>query len=139
MSVSRRATTATAWVGMVFFGAIMMVLVGLFQTVLGLVALFNSEYYLVDPSGLVVSIDYSSWGWVHLGIGVIAIVTGFGIMLGQTWARVLGIVLAVLSALGNIAFLAAYPLWSATIIALDVVTIYALAVHGREVEDAYDA
>ncbi|HET6533882.1 MAG TPA: hypothetical protein VFH03_25130 [Actinoplanes sp.] len=127
---------ATAWVGMVLFGGIMMMMVGGFQLIQGFVALFKDDYYLVTRNGLVLNIDYTTWGWTHLLIGLIAVATGIGVLLGQMWARVLGIIIAVLSALANIAFLAAYPIWSTIIIAADVLVIYALAVHGREVTSA---
>jgi hypothetical protein len=107
-------------------------MIGSFQAISGLVALFNDDYYLVGKNGLVVSVDYTAWGWVHLVLGVVAFLTGIGMMIGQTWARVTGIILAVLSAIVNLAFAAAYPVWSVLIIALDVIVIYALAVHGRE-------
>jgi hypothetical protein len=118
---------------MVLFGGIMMMMVGGFQLIQGFVALFKDDYYLVTRNGLVLNIDYTTWGWTHLLIGLIAVATGIGVLLGQTWARVVGIIIAVLSALANIAFLAAYPIWSTIIIAADVLVIYALAVHGREV------
>jgi hypothetical protein len=123
----------TAWVGMVLFGGIMMMMVGGFQLIQGFVALFKDDYYLVTRNGLVLNIDYTAWGWIHLLIGLVAVVTGIGVLIGQTWARVLGIIIAVLSALANIAFLAAYPVWSTIIIAADVLVFYALAVHGREI------
>jgi hypothetical protein len=123
----------TGWVGWVIFGGVMMVLVGGFQATMGLVALFNDEYFLVTSNGLLVTADYTTWGWVHLALGVIACIAGFGVMVGQTWARVVGIILAVVSAIVNVGFLAAYPIWSSIVITLDVVVIYAMAVHGREV------
>jgi hypothetical protein len=126
----------TAWVGVVLFGGIVLVMVGGFQLIQGLVALFKDDYYLVSPNGLVIEVDYTAWGWTHLLIGVVAIATGIGVMVGQMWARVLGIVIAVASALVNIAFLSAYPIWSTIIIAMDVLVIYALAVHGREAGQA---
>ena len=126
----------TAWVGMVLFGAIMMLMMGGFQVMQGLVAIFKDDYYLVTRGGLVVNIDYTTWGWTHLLIGLVAIGTGIGVMLGQMWARVMGIVIAVISALVNVAFLSAYPIWSTIIIATDVLVIYALAAHGREVKTA---
>jgi hypothetical protein len=80
--------------------------------------------------------DYTAWGWTHLLLGVVAVAAGFGVLLGQMWARVAGIVIALLSALVNIAFVSAYPVWSTIIIATDVLVIYALAVHGREIKSA---
>jgi len=126
----------TAWVGMVLFGGITMVMVGGFQIIQGVVALFRDDYYLVRPNGLVLEVDYTTWGWTHLLIGLVAVCTGIGVMVGQMWARVLGIIIAVISALANIAFLSAYPIWSTIIIAMDVLVIYALTVHGSEIKDA---
>ena len=82
----------------------------------------------------VVSVDYTTWGWVHLIVGVVVVLAGSAVMTGAMWARIVGICLACLSVILNIAFLAAYPVWSVTIIALDVLAIYALAVHGRRLK-----
>jgi hypothetical protein len=124
----------TAWVGFVVFGAIMMLMMGGFQFIEGLVALFKEDYYFVSRNGLLVTMDFTSWGWTHMLIGLVAIGAGLGVLVGQMWARVLGIVISLISALANIAFLSAYPVWSTIIIAIDVLVIYALAVHGREVK-----
>jgi hypothetical protein len=126
----------TAWTGVVVFGAIMLLVGGAFHAVMGLVALFNSGYYLVTSNELVVRVDYSGWGWVHLVLGGLAILAGMGVLGGRRWARVLGIVLATLSALVNVAFVAALPLWAITLVVVDILVIYALAVHGREMRDA---
>ena len=129
-----RRREPTGWVGMILFGGIMMLMMGGFQIIEGLVALFKDDYYLVTRNGLVVNVDYTTWGWTHLLIGIVAVCAGIGVLLGQMWARVIGIIIAVLSALANIAFLSAYPVWSTIIIVLDVLVIYALTVHGSEVK-----
>ena len=126
------ATPRTGWLGWVYFAGIMMIMLGSFQAIAGLVALFDDTYYLVPNGGLVVSVDYTVWGWVHLLLGVVAFLAGFAVLAGQTWGRVIGIILAVVSAIANMAFIPAYPLWSILIITLDVIVIYALAVHGGE-------
>jgi hypothetical protein len=128
----------TAWAGWVVFAGITLVMVGLFHGTMGLVALFHHGYYAVSRSGLLVPVSYTTWGWLHIALGVIAVVTGFGILVGRMWARVAGIVIAVLSAIVNLGFLAAYPVWVVFIVAFDVITIYALAVHGGELEDPYE-
>ncbi|GAA0468694.1 membrane protein [Paractinoplanes deccanensis] len=130
----RRTAEPTAWVGVVIFAAVMLMLMGGFQVIEGLVAIFRDDYYLTTRNGLVLTLDYTAWGWTHLIIGLIAVGTGIGIFAGQMWARVVGIVIACLSALANMAFLPAYPIWCAIVIAMDVLIIYALAVHGREVK-----
>jgi hypothetical protein len=123
---------STAWVGWVAFAGIVMIVMGSFQAIVGLVAIFDDGYYLVRSDGLVVNVDYTAWGWVHLLLGVLAFFAGWGIFSGRTWARAVGIGLAVISAVANFAFLAAFPVWATILIAIDILIIYALAAHGRE-------
>jgi hypothetical protein len=136
---ARRRAQPTGWVGWIFFSGIMMIMVGMFQAMMGFVALFNDTYYAVASNGLLISVDYTTWGWTHLTFGIVALLAGFGVMAGQMWARMVGIILAVLSAVANLAFLAAYPVWSTIVITLDVLIIYALAVHGSEARDTLEA
>jgi hypothetical protein len=124
----------SGWAGWVVFAGIMMIMLGAFQVIEGLVALFDQGYYLVAPSGLVLSVDYNTWGWTHLIIGVLALATGIGLIAGNMLARVVGVILAVLSAILNLVFIAAYPVWSTVVIAIDVIVIYAIVVHGRELK-----
>ena len=127
----------TAWVGWIVYAGVMLMLLGTFQVIEGLVALFDDGFYLVRPNGLTVDIDYNTWGWIHLLIGVAAILVGLGLFAGNPVARVAGIVVAFLSALVNLAFISAYPVWSAILIFVDVIVIYAIIVHGREVRSDY--
>lgn len=135
-----QGTGATArmsgWVGWILFAAMLMVVAGFFQVVVGLTAIFDSGYYLVSENGLVINADYTAWGWVHLGLGVVAIAAAAGLLAGQMWARVVGIAMALVSSVVNLAFMPAYPLWSIMVIAIDVLVIYAIAAHGRELETA---
>ena len=122
----------TGWTGWVVFAGFMMIMLGLFQAVEGLVAVFDDGFYHVTSSGLVVDVDYSVWGWVHLLLGAVIAISGVGVLAGNTAARVVGVILAGLSALVNLAFIEAYPIWSIIVITIDVLVIYALTVHGRE-------
>ena len=125
--------TSSAWVGWVVFAAVLAITMGVFEAIEGLVAIFKDEYYLVGSNGLVVSVDYTVWGWVHLVIGVLAVAAGIGLLQGRSWGRIVVIVLAGLSALVNLGFLSAYPIWSTIVIALDVIVIFALTVHWKDV------
>ena len=122
----------TAWVGWVMFAGVMMILIGTFEAMAGLVALLKDDYYLVRPEGLTLSLDYTAWGWWHLLLGIVIAAAGLGVMVGQTWARVVGVVVAVVSAISNLAFIQAYPVWSTLIVVIDVLVIWALTVHGHE-------
>ena len=126
----------TGWTGWVVFASAMMFLLGCFQAVQGLVAIFDDGFYHVTEGGLVVEVDYTAWGWTHLLLGALIIISGAGVLTGNLAARTVGVVLACLSALVNLAFVEAYPVWSVLVIALDVLVIYALVVHGRELRSS---
>jgi hypothetical protein len=135
-SAGRAAEATSGWaVGFILFAAIMMIMIGVFQAIAGLVAIFENEFYVATRSYLF-QFDATTWGWIHLIAGVIIAFAGWGLLSGRTWARVVGIILAVLSAIANFAFLPYYPFWALTIIALDVLVIWALAAHGRALRDS---
>lgn len=127
-------TEMSGWVGWIAFAGVMMLLVGSFHIIQGLVAVFEDEYFLVSTSGLAVSVDFTTWGWTHIIGGIVLVLAGIAVFSGQVWARSVGVVLAMLSAILNIAFLAAYPIWSVTMIAVDILVIWALTVHGAELK-----
>lgn len=126
----------TAWVGWIVFAGAMMVLLGMFHVIQGLVALFNDDYFIVGHSGLLVSVDYSVWGWVHVIGGLIIAGAGLALFAGRMWGRVVGVLMAMLSAVANLGFLAAFPVWSSLMILIDVLVIWALTVHGSELKKA---
>jgi hypothetical protein len=122
-------------VGFAFFAATMMIMVGVFQAIQGLVALFNDTFYLVGEKWTF-QFDVSTWGWIHLLFGALLIVAGIFLLRGATWARWTAVVLAGLSAVVNFMWLPYYPLWGVLVIALDVAIIWALTTHGRAVDRA---
>ena len=126
----------TGWTGWVVFASFMMFLLGAFQAIQGLVALFDDGFYLVTSGNLVVDVNYNVWGTVHLILGVLLLLSGAGVLTGNLAARTVGVILAALSAVVNLVFIEAYPFWSMIIITVDVLVIYALTVHGRELKDS---
>jgi len=125
----------SGWTGWVVFAGIMMVMLGVFHAIQGLVALFQDDYFLVGKSGLTLHIDYTAWGWIQLISGVVVFAAGLAVFVGQVWARSVGVLVAMLSAIVNVGFLAAYPIWSTIMIGLDVLVIWALIVHGGELRE----
>ncbi len=121
--------------GWIAFASIMLVMAGIFGIIDGLVAIIHNEAYVVTSEGIV-GLDFTAWGIIHLIVGSIVLLAGFAVMSGQLWARVVGVLVAMLSATSQIWFITAFPLWSITIIAIDVLVIYGLLVHGEEVEAA---
>src|SRR4051794_6269454 len=87
MVQSQNAGTATSGLGWTVFAACAAVLIGFFQVMAGLVALFDESYFQVADSRLVVHWSYSVWGTIHLVLGVLLVAAGFGLLVGNTWAR----------------------------------------------------
>ena len=127
------APAAAGWIGVVVFGGIMLLTLGAFQATEGAVALLREEFYLVTSDGLLLELDYTVWGWVHLLLGLLAGAAGAGVLLGLLWARIIGVLLAFLSALVHLTFLPAAPLWCTILIGMDILIIYALTAHGGEI------
>jgi hypothetical protein len=122
----------TGWVVWMFFAGAVLVLLGVFQIIDGLVSLFKNDIYSVRPARLPLDVSYTVWGWVHLVLGVALIPLGYAVLAARPWARFTAIGLALLSAVVHFAFIPAYPVWSVVIIALDLIVVYALTIHGGE-------
>jgi hypothetical protein len=120
--------------GLIAFAGIMLVMIGMFQAINGLVAIFNDTFFL--PVGdYWLEFDITAWGWIHLILGILTVVAGYGLLAGQSWARIYAIVIAVVVAVENFAFVPYYPFWSILMIALCVLVIWALATHGRDLAE----
>jgi hypothetical protein len=127
-----------AAVGFTVFAAVMMIMAGAWQAISGLIAIFENEFY-VPTRDYIFQFDVTAWGWIHLVVGLIVAFAGWGLLSGQTWARVVGITVAAFSATTNFLFLPYYPFWAILIITLDVFVIWALTAHGRELKELKDA
>ena len=121
--------------GWALFAVVTLILVGGFQIINGLIAFFRSGTYQVRENGLAVNVDYTAWGWTHLILGVLALVAAMGLLRGAMWARILGVVLCAISAIVYMAFIRAFPGLAIVVIAVDILVIYALVVHGRDLKD----
>jgi hypothetical protein len=119
-------------VGFTASAGVLMIMAAGFQALAGLVAIFQDEFY-VNTRNYILKFDVTTWGWIHLLLWLLVLFAGFAVLSGQTWGRVIGIILASVSAVANFAFIPYYPVWSLVIIALDVFVIWALAVHGRDI------
>lgn len=125
--------TPTGWVGWAYFAGFMMMVLGGMQAISGLVAIFKQSFYVVGQNQLLL-LNYKQWGWVALVLGLVIFFAGLELFRGAMWARVVAIILAALSFLANMTFLPAYPVWSVAIMVVDVLVIYALLVHGNELQ-----
>ena len=109
----------------VTFAATMLILIGIFQAIEGLVAIFDDDFYVVSPH-YTFDLSVSAWGWIHLLLGISLVVTGYFLFARRPWAGVLTIMLAALSAVSNFFFIPYYPFWSILNVALALWVIWAL-------------
>jgi hypothetical protein len=132
-SAARRADRETSgWaIGFILFAGIMMIMSGIFQAVSGLIGIFQDQFYVATREYLF-RFDATTWGWINLVIGVVVAFAGWGLLSGRTWARVVAITLAVLSAIANFLFIPYYPIWALIVITLDVFVIWAVTAHGSD-------
>jgi hypothetical protein len=123
--VNERSTPSGWAVGGVTFAATMLLIIGTFQVITGLVAIIDDEFYVVGAN-YTFELDTSAWGWIHLVIGLLVGLCGFGLFAGSTWAGVGAIFFASLSAVANFFFIPYYPFWSIVVIALAVWVIWSI-------------
>jgi hypothetical protein len=114
--------------GLVFFAASLLLVVGIFNVIDGIAAIANSHLFVVNAHYVIG--DLRAWGWVVLILGVIQLLAGAGVMMGNQLARWVGVAAIGLNMIGQLFFIPAYPFWSLTIIAIDVFALYGLCAYG---------
>ena len=122
-------------IGWTAFAGIMMVLMGGWWIITGLVAIVNDEFYVVGEEW-VFQFDVTTWGWIHLILGIVILASGFGLFTANVWARTVGVIIAVIAALVGFAWLPWYPIWAIIFIAVSVAIIWALTAHGHDITEA---
>ena len=125
----------SSWaIGWTMFAAFVMIMIGFFQAIEGLAAVIKDQYFVVGPEYLY-KVDVTTWGWIHLILGLVIFFAGFGLFTGAVWARTFGVIIAAGSAIANFAWLPYQPVWSILIITLNIAVIWALTVHGRDIAE----
>lgn len=122
-------------VGVIMFAAVMLMITGGFHVISGLAAIIEDQFFVLTRE-YVYEFDVTTWGWIHLVAGIVAVIAGIGLFSGNVLARIAGVAVATLSMIANFMFLPWFPLWSVLIIAIDIVVIWALLAHGREITKA---
>jgi hypothetical protein len=123
-------------VGLTVFASIMLLAIGMFQGLAGLSAILKDDSTLWvrgEDLNYFVTFDTTGWGWTHLILGVIIFLAGLGVLSGNVLARTVGVIVAMISLVINFLFIPIYPLWAIAIIVLNILVIWALTVHGRDI------
>ena len=118
------------WTGWIGFAGLLMIVIGGLDFFQGLIAIIRGQYYAVTPNQIIV-FDTTSWGWITLIWGIIIVLAGMGLLSGAGWARWFTIVVGCITIFEQLGFVGSsqYPLWSLTVLTLQIVVLYALIVH----------
>ena len=130
-------TTVTGWTGWGVFASVLLLIAGIFDLIFGLAAVIGPNTTVVVAETGLFAVDVAAWGWWHIIAGIALIVLSFFLYRGATWARVIAIIIVIINAVGQLTLLSVQPWWSLIILAVDVLIIYALTVHGRELKVKY--
>jgi hypothetical protein len=112
-------------IGGLTFAGVMMIMIGAFQGIAGLVAIIDDDFYVVGRN-YTFNFDTTAWGWIHLLLGALVLLAGIYLFAGKTWAAAVAVVLAVISAIANFFFIPYYPFWSLLMIAMAIWVIWSL-------------
>ncbi|WP_225802090.1 hypothetical protein [Streptomyces sp. NK15101] len=134
MHTAHASSAKYAWAGgLRVFAAVMLALAGLFGIFRGIMAIAEDEVFVTTPN-YVFQFDLTGWGWVHLGLGIVALLVSFGLFTAAAWARYTGVGIAALVIIANFLSLPYYPWWSVIMIVMSGFIIWALCVDRGEDE-----
>jgi hypothetical protein len=123
-------------IGWIYFASVMMVLLGIFHAIAGLIAIFDDTFYVATRK-YVFQFDATQWGWIHLILGIVVAAAGLALLRGNVLARTLGVFIALLCAVAGFAWMPYYPGWGIIVVVIAVSVVWALTVHGRDAENNY--
>jgi hypothetical protein len=127
-------TERSGWTGWITFAGVMLIIGGTLGLIFGIIAAVNDKWVVFTNRGAV-DLDLSTWGWVHIIVGAIVVLAGFGVFTGNILARIVGVLVAVVSLIANFLWLPVYPIWAIVIITIDALVIWALTAHGGEMRN----
>jgi hypothetical protein len=115
--------------GLVLFAAVLLLVIGFMILIYGIAAIANSHVFVAHAHYVFGSLR--AWGWITLIIAALQLIAAAGVLAGNQLARWFAVAVAGLNAINQMFFIPAYPFWSLTIIAMDVVALYGLCAYGR--------
>jgi hypothetical protein len=122
-------------IGWTAFAGFMMVIMGFWWIITGFVAIIDDTFYVVTEEWIF-KFDTTTWGWIHLILGIVILISGFGLFTANVWARTVGVILSAIAMLVAFAWLPYYPIWAIIFIAVSIAVIWALTVHGDDIVEA---
>jgi hypothetical protein len=130
-SAAHQGTQSAAWAGWVTFASVLFIVLGIFNVIDGIAALAKHQVFVTTSNAQIV-FNLTAWGWILIAFGALQLIAGYFLRTGAVWVRSVAVVLCMLNAVAQLAFLPRNPAWSTLVIALDIFTIWALVVHGNQ-------
>jgi hypothetical protein len=125
--------SASGWTDWVRFAGVILIVSGIFSLIQGLAALLGPDAYYGVVDGELLIFNVAGWGWWNVAIGGLTLLTGVALLSGALWSRIVAVILAIMSSIVQMILVPVQPWWSFIVIALDLLIIYAVIAHGREV------
>ena len=135
MSDRQDTRYTSGWTDWVRFAGVILLVSGTFGAIQGLSALIGPDAYYAAINGSLLLFDVAGWGWWNLILGGLTFLTGLALLSGALWARIVAVILAIISAIVQMILVPVQPWWSFIVIAIDVLIIYAVVAHGRELRE----
>ena len=120
--------------GWVTFAGVLLMILGTLNVIDGIAAIGKAHFYVANAH--YVFGDLRTWGWVALCIGVLLLLVGLGVFVKNQFARWTGVVVLSLNAIAQLLMMPAYPFWSLSIFAIDILAIYGLIAYGKRIAAA---
>jgi len=132
---SRDTTEVSPWaVSFLIMAAALMVIGGIFHFIEGLAALLNDDFFVV-VRGYAFDMDITTWGWVHMIGGIVVALAGIALLSGALWARILAVLVVMVSAIINFVTIPYYPVWAMIMLVVDGGILWALIAHGNDLSE----
>jgi hypothetical protein len=114
--------------GLIIFAIALLSVLGVFNLIYGIAAIARSHVFIANAH--YVFGDLRAWGWVTLILGILQLLAALGVMAGNQLARWFAVAVVALNAIAQMLSIPAYPFWSLTILAADIVALWALCLYG---------
>jgi hypothetical protein len=115
--------------GWVTFAGVLLLILGTLNFIEGLAAVGNAHFFVANTHYLIGSLN--TWGWVALCIGVLEWGVGCGVLVRNQFSRWAGVAVLGANAIAQLLMIPAYPFWSLSIFAVDIIAIYGLIAYGQ--------
>ena len=127
-------TDSTGWTGWVAFAAFIMMISGALTGIMGFLAVINNNWTMWNNNGAPYGSPYG-WGWWSIFVGIVVFSIGVALLRGSMFARMVAVFVAAVSLISHFVTLNVAPLWSLIVITIDILVIWAVMVHGKEMKD----